>query len=94
MLANLIGTDAESVTVKKKLISIVTPDKKYINFNKNNTIFGRLESDGLSSEIYSSALDYCSLLKIQNCRAKKYEEENFSNRWYSGIALTYPIVSI
>ena len=93
MLANLIGTDAESVTVKKKLISIVTPDKKYINFNKNNTIFGRLESDGLSSEIYSSALDYCSLLKIQNCRAKKYEEENFSNRWYSGIALTYPIVS-
>ena len=93
MLANLIGTDAEDITINKNSIDIRTPDKKYINFNKDNTIFGRLESDGLNSEIYSSVLDYCSLLKVQNCRAKKYEEENFSNKWYSGIALTYPIVS-
>lgn len=93
MLANLIGTNAEDITTNKSSIDIVTPDKKYINFNKNNTIFGRLENDGLSSEIYSSVLDYCSLLKVQNCQAKKYEEENFSNKWYSGIALTYPIVS-
>ena len=93
MLANLIGTDAEDITINKNSIDIRTPDKKYINFNKDNTIFGRLESDGLNSEIYSSVLDYCSLLKVQNCQAKKYEEETFSNKWYSGIALTYPIVS-
>ncbi len=93
MLANLIGTDAEGVSINKNSIDIITPDKKYINFNKNNTIFGRLKDDGLNSEIYSSAIDYCSLLKVQNCSAKKYEEENFSNKWYSGIAITYPIVS-
>tara|TARA_Y100000389_G_scaffold200447_1_gene240881 strand:+ start:2213 stop:3814 length:1602 start_codon:yes stop_codon:yes gene_type:complete len=93
MLANLIGTDAKDITINKNSIDIVTLDKKYINFNKDNTIFGRLENDGISSQIYSSVLDYCSLLKIQNCQAKKYEEENFKNKWYYGIALTYPIVS-
>ena len=77
MLANLIGTDAEDITINKNSIDIRTPDKKYINFNKDNTIFGRLESDGLNSEIYSSVLDYCSLLKVQIAKQKNMREKPF-----------------
>ena len=43
--------------------------------------------------MYSSNLDYCSLLQLENCKARKYEFENFSDQWYSGINLTYPILS-
>ncbi len=93
MTANLIGSRTNGVIVNKKSIEIISPDQSYIKFKKENTIFGRLEKSNLNYEVYSSTLDYCNLLKIKNCKAKKYEDGNFSTKWYSGINLTYPILS-
>ena len=93
MVSNLAGTDIKGIATNKSSIQIINSQEQHIYFNKENTIFGRLNRNNLSYEIYSSNLDYCGMLKLENCKAKKYEFENFSDKWYSGIKLTYPILS-
>ena len=95
MTANLVGTHIKGITTINSTIELITPKEKFIKFNKENTIFGRLEENNLQYQIYSSALDYCSLLNVKNCKAIKYEFHlnHFSNKWYSGIGLTYPVLS-
>ncbi len=93
MVSNLAGTDLKGIATNKSSIQIINSDEQIIYFNKQNTIFGRLNKNNLSYEVYSSNLDYCSMLQLRNCKARKYEFENFSDKWYSGIKLTYPISS-
>lgn len=93
MVSNLSGANLRGIATKKNSIMIINSNERTMHFNKENTIFGRLNKNSLSYEVYSSNLDYCSLLQLENCKARKYEFENFSDQWYSGINLTYPILS-
>ena len=57
----------ETVAIKRLRMNMLF--KYFIMYlNKENTIFGRLEENNLQYQIYSSALDYCSLLNVKNCK--------------------------
>tara|TARA_B100000963_G_C22603431_1_gene661369 strand:- start:290 stop:1927 length:1638 start_codon:yes stop_codon:yes gene_type:complete len=71
---------------------LVNQNNKIVNFNLENTLFGKLEKNNYKYEIFSSGIDYCTTLKIKNsCKAKKFNELKSHKNFLKGISFTYSI---
>ena len=93
MTANLIGSEFHKLITKKGKIEMQGKNQKFIKFEKENTIFGRLEKNNIEYEVYSSLIDYCSILGLENCKAPKYKLSKNSDSIFYGIKSSYPIIS-
>ena len=72
---------------------LVSQNNNIINFNLENSLFGKLENTGYKYTIFSTGVDYCTTLKInKNCKAKKFNELKSHNNLFKGVSFTFSLI--
>jgi len=80
IMSSFIGEDAKGKKYRNHRVSMISRNNKEIPFTMENTIFGRIKSDGFSSSITGYGfLPYCFLFKV------KCKTFNRPLKWYDGI---------
>ena len=80
IMSSFIGEDAKGKKYRNHRVSMISRNNKEIPFTMENTIFGRIKSDGFSSSITGYGFHpYCFLFKV------KCKTFNRPLKWYDGI---------
>jgi len=91
--AILMGLETNGHLIKDKKYYLKKKDNSFIEFNYENSIFGRLNKIGFSSSVFSSVLEYCSAYIFPNnfnmCleRTKKTKKSTIS--YFDGVYFTF-----
>ena len=90
----LMGEESAGHYIKNKKYYLITKKGEKILFSYNNSIFGNLSTNGLSSSILSSVIQYCtSYIKSDKyfiCKEPDIKKEALQiNKIFSGIIFAY-----